>query len=275
MKNTITCMTALCLIGVLAGCHGAPQNDATTEQASAAGSAQPAAPASDNQATAQQTPGQQAQAEPQQQPPAPRPATPRPRPATQAAAAPQDMPKPEPVRPAMVSVPAGTVIVLSTDTGLNSKTAQVDQPITATVVDDVRLGDRTVIPAGSTLHGRVTEAVAAKRGAGNAKLSVAFDTLEVQGGYRTQIIGTLQEATESKKKRNAAIIGGSAAGGAVLGKILGKDTKSAVIGSVIAGGIGTAVVMGKEGEQAKLPADTPFEIKLEEAVQVPHEASRS
>ncbi len=267
MKKTITWMTALCVIGVLAGCHGAPQNDANTEQASAAGTAQPAAPAADTQATAQDAPTQQ----PQQQPaaPAPRPATPRPRPATQAAAAPQDLPKPEPPRPAMVSVPAGTVIVLSTDTGLNSKTAQVDQTITATVVDDVRLGDRTVIPAGSTLHGRVTEAVAAKRGAGNAKLSVAFDTLEVQGGYRTQIVGTLQEATESKKKRNAAIIGGSAAGGAVLGKILGKDTKSAVIGSVIAGGIGTAVVMGKEGEQVDIPAGTPFEIHLDEAVKVP------
>ena len=48
-----------------------------------------------------------------------------------------------------------------------------------------------------------------------------------------------------------------------------------MIGTIVGGGIGTAVVMGQEGEQAKLPADTPFEIKLEEGVKVPHAPAKS
>jgi len=175
----------------------------------------------------------------------------------------------------MVSVPTGTVLQLALDTGLNSKTAQVGDPFTATVVESIDVNGMEAIPAGARVEGKVTEAVAAKRGAGKAKLAMSFDVLTLPDGYKTNIVGSFQEVTESKKKRNAAIIGGSAAGGALLGRILGKDTKGAVIGAVVAGGIGTAVVMGKEGEQAKLPADTPFEIKLEEAVQVPAAPARS
>lgn len=173
-----------------------------------------------------------------------------------------------------VSVPSGTILTLALDQPLNSKTSQVGDSFSATVLDPVEVDNRVAIPAGSKVEGKVTEAVPAKRGAGNAKLAMSFDTLRLESGYRTAITGSFQEVTESKKKRNAAIIGGSAAGGALLGRILGKDTKGAVVGAILGGGIGTAVVVGQEGEQAKLPADTPFEIRLEEAVKVPVETAR-
>jgi hypothetical protein len=267
-----TWVMALAVVAVLAGCGGQNQNQqAAAEQASAAGSE----PVAQQNLPATQT---EPEALPEEEAPAPV-RTPAPKPRQQAAARPQPQQQvaqaapPEPPKPTMASVPAGSVLTLSTDNTLDSKTAQVDDTFTATVVDDVRVGERILIPAGSTVRGRVTEAVAAKRGAGNAKLSIAFDTLELESGYRTQIIGTFQQVTESKKKRNAAVIGGSAAGGALLGRILGKDTKGAVIGSIIGGGIGTAVVMGKEGEQVTIPAGTPFEIHLDEAVKVPSKAS--
>ncbi|HEY3174436.1 MAG TPA: hypothetical protein VGK94_01610 [Candidatus Polarisedimenticolia bacterium] len=190
---------------------------------------------------------------------------------------------PAPVAPAapqqhqthIVVVPAGTVLTLALDTSLNSETAQAGDGFTATVVESIVSENRVVIPEGSRIEGKVTEAVAAKRGAGKAKLVLGFNALRLPGGYTTGIVGSFQEVTESKKGRNAAIIGGSAAGGALLGRILGKDTKGAVIGSIVGGGIGTAVVMGQEGKQVKLAADTPFEIRLEESVRVPHEPSAS
>lgn len=173
-------------------------------------------------------------------------------------------------QPHMVAVPAGTVLTLALDTALSSDTSQVGDAFTATVVESILSENRVVIPEGSRIEGKVTEAVAAKRGAGNGRLGLGFNALRLPSGYKTGIVGSFQEVTESKKGRNAAIIGGSAAGGALLGRILGKNTKGAVIGSIIGGGVGTAVVMGKEGMQAKLAADTPFEIRLEESVQVPH-----
>lgn len=188
-----------------------------------------------------------------------------------------DSTQPEPARNQthMVSVPAGTELTLALDSTLSSETSQVGDSFTATVIEPIVVENRTVIPEGSKIHGKVTESAPAKKGAGQAKLSLKFDSLSLPGGYDTAIVGSFQEITESKKGRNAAVIGGSAAGGALLGRILGKDTKGAVIGAIVGGGIGTAVVVGQEREQAVLPADTPLGFRLDQPVQIPHESSRA
>lgn len=175
----------------------------------------------------------------------------------------------------MVGIPAGTELTLALDTTLSSETSHAGDTFSATVVEPIVMDGREVIPAGSTIEGRVTDAAPAKRGAGEAKLALSFGALRLASGYHTSIVGSFQEVSASKKGRNAAVIGGSAAGGALLGRILGKDTRSTVIGAIIGGGIGTAVLVGKEREQAVLPADTPFGIRLEQAIQVPHEGSRT
>ncbi len=175
----------------------------------------------------------------------------------------------------MVGIPAGTELTLALDTTLSSETSHAGDTFSATVVEPIVMDGREVIPAGSTIEGRITDAAPAKRGAGEAKLGLSFGALRLASGYHTDIVGSFQEVSASKKGRNAAVIGGSAAGGALLGRILGKDTRSTVIGAIIGGGIGTAVLVGREREQAVLPADTPFGIRLEQAIQVPHEASRT
>jgi hypothetical protein len=185
----------------------------------------------------------------------------------------QDRPAPEKPQVHMVGIPVGTELTLALDTTLSSETSHAGDPFSATVVEPIVVDSREVIPAGSTIEGRVTEATAAKKGAGKATLALSFGALRLASGYHTNIVGSFQELSASEKKRNAAIIGGSAAGGALLGRILGKDTRGTVIGAIIGGGVGTAVVMSKEGKQAIVPADTPFGIRLEEAIQVPHMAS--
>ena len=182
-----------------------------------------------------------------------------------------------PARPQthMVGIPAGTELTLALDTALTSETSQAGDTFSATVVEPIVIEGREVIPAGSTIEGRVTDATPAKRGAGEAKLALTFGALRLASGYHTDIVGSFQEISASKKARNAAVIGGSAAGGALLGRILGKDTRSTVIGAIVGGGIGTAVLVGREREQAVLPADTPFGIRLEQAIQVPHQSSRT
>ena len=174
----------------------------------------------------------------------------------------------------MVGIPAGTELTLALDSALSSETSQAGDTFSATVIEPIVVENREVIAAGSTIEGRVTEATPAKRGAGEAKLGLSFSTLRLASGFRTDIVGSFQEVSASKKGRNAAVIGGSAAGGALLGRILGKDTRSTVIGAIIGGGIGTAVLVGKEREQASLPADTPFGIRLEQAIEVPHTGTR-
>lgn len=175
----------------------------------------------------------------------------------------------------MVSIPAGTELTLALDNALSSETSVAGDNFTATVVDSIVVDGRNVIPEGSRIEGKITDATPAKRGAGEATLAMSFNSLRLPDGYRTNIVGSFQEVSDSKKKRNAAVIGGSAAGGALLGRILGKDTRGTVIGAIVGGGVGTAVLMGQKREQAVIPADTPFAIRLEQSIQVPHTGARS
>lgn len=268
--TSLRVLSGFLALGLLAACGSTQQQTDTTQSASAenqpaTASTEPAPPpqsatpqgSPSRQPARQQSTHQTAQQNASTAAPAREPAAP-----------------PKPVVH-MVTVPAGTVLSLAVDTPLNSKVAQVGDGFMATIVEPIEVGGQEVIPAGAMVEGKVTEAVAAKRGAGNAKLALSFDVLKLKNGYQTNIVGSFREKTASKKKKDAAIIGGSAAGGALLGRILGKDTKGAVVGALVGGGIGTAVVMGKEGEQVKIPANTPFEIQLEEAIQVPVSPERS
>ena len=266
--NRLRFIVPMTLASLVLACGSAPQQQADNLQPAASDNQQPVQPPAQEPPAPQQQPAQQPPA--QQRPPQQRPSQP-----TQAAQVPAPAPAPPKPTVMMVDVPAGTELQLAMDVGVNSKKNVVGDSFTATVLQPINVNGVEAIPAGSKVQGKVTEAVPAKQGAGKGKLSLSFDELSLPSGQRVPISGTFQEVTESKKKRNAAIIGGSAAGGALLGRILGKDTKTAVIGTIVGGGIGTAVVMGKEGEQAKLPADTPFEIKLEAAVQVPHPPAKS
>jgi hypothetical protein len=116
----------------------------------------------------------------------------------------------------------------------------------------------------------VKSAAAAKRGAGNASLKLAFVGIELPDEETVAMSASFADQTKSQKKRNAAIIGGSAAGGALLGRILGKDTKGAVVGALAGGAVGTGVVMSKNGEQVNLPAGSQIALRLEESIEVPH-----
>jgi hypothetical protein len=171
-----------------------------------------------------------------------------------------------------LTVPAGTLVNVRLESRLNSGRDQAGDGFTATVTEDVILDGRKAIPAGSTVFGTIESVTPAKRGAGNASMTLAFNRLRVKGGAVTPMVASLSEQTDSKKKHNAAIIGGGAAGGALLGRIIGKDTKGAVVGALVGGAVGTGVVMSKEGDQVNLPAGTEITIRIDESVKVSERA---
>ena len=185
------------------------------------------------------------------------------------AQAPVASPRPAPRRPSPVTVPDGTQLQVVLNEDLSSGVNHVGDRFSVEVTDPVMIAGREAIPAGSTVHGTVEEVKKAARGAGNASMTLAFTELELPSGYSTEMSATLSEQTEGKKKRNAAVIGGSAAGGAILGKLIGKDTKGAVVGGLVGGAIGTGIILSKEGAQVELPSGTPIALVLSQPLQVP------
>jgi outer membrane lipoprotein SlyB len=173
-------------------------------------------------------------------------------------------------RPSVTTVrlPAGTQFEIKLKQTLDSGENQAGDQFAAKVIHDVKLNGRTVIPAGSMVRGEVKDVKAAKRGAGQASMTLAFNMLILPDNSSAPMVASISQSSESKKKRNAGIIGGAAAGGALLGKIIGKDTKGAVVGAVVGGAIGTGVVMSKDGEQVKIPRGTEFMIRLDENLKI-------
>jgi len=179
-------------------------------------------------------------------------------------AEPRPEPRPEP-RFVSVTVPEGTEVHMTLSSSVGSATSQVGDTVTGTTTSAVVVGDRVAIPAGSTIHGRVTGVDPASKGLKIAEkgggISLSFTKVTTPNGDSAAMSASLTSLAKSKGK-TAGIIGGSAAGGAVLGKILGGSTKDAAIGAVVGGGIGTGIAAGTKGKEVVIPAGTDLAITL-------------
>jgi hypothetical protein len=169
-----------------------------------------------------------------------------------------------------LTVPKGTEmhLTLTTDT-LNSATSQTGDTFSVKTDDPVVVGDRVAIPAGSIIHGQVTDVVPAKKGLQDkgGALTLSFDKVVTPSGFSAPMAATLTGVGKSGKK-TAGIIGGSAAGGAVLGKILGGSTKDAAVGAVVGGAIGTAIAAGTKGKEVEIPAGSHLAVRLDQPLTI-------
>ena len=153
---------------------------------------------------------------------------------------------------------------------LSSATSHMGDRFKATVITPVYASGVEVVPAGSTIEGRVTSAVPARTRGREGQVAVAFDTLVLPDGTKHQLDGVLTEVQDDRRgqvdaenevsgrssdKRNIGYIGGGTAGGAILGGVIGGG-KGAGIGAVLGAGAGVAGVMLSKGNEAELRSGT-------------------
>ena len=179
--------------------------------------------------------------------------------------------EPEPA-PAL-TVPSGQHLAVELVGGLSSAESQAGDTFRVRVARDVEADGELAIPAGSEVHGLVSEAVSAgaKRGQ-PAKLVLKFTDLVLPDGTTLPIRATLEEIGESRPGRKAATVGGGAAAGAVLGRVLagsGSRGKGTVIGALVGALAGAAIASHTAAsEQIEIPAGTLFNLRLDEAVEI-------
>jgi hypothetical protein len=161
-----------------------------------------------------------------------------------------------------VVVPASAVIGLQLDTSLSSERARVEDRVEARVTRDVTAEGRIAIPAGSRVIGSVTAVERGGKLKERARLGVRFHTLVLANGLELPIrTETIVREGDSPGNESARKIGGAAAGGAILGAILGGG-KGAIIGGATGAAGGTAVVMAGDRNAATLPAGTVLTVRL-------------
>jgi hypothetical protein len=179
-------------------------------------------------------------------------------------------PAPPPPEPIVKTIPAGTTIEIVFLDGVSSAASQVGDSFRARVARDVSIDGITVVPAGSTVGGTVTEAVSLKKIGGRAKLTLDFARLELPSGRTALIHASLAQLGKSETKKDAATIGGAAAGGALLGRILSKGDKDkgTVIGAIAGAAAGTAIAAKTAGQEIEIPAGTPSSLTLDQPTEV-------
>jgi len=178
------------------------------------------------------------------------------------------------------NVPGATRIRVRINEEISSKTAKVGDTFSNNVTEPVYSDSGViVIPAGSTILGRIDAVVPAKKGGNPGAIEVSFIEVKLPNGTKHAINGSLtdlnsddaksdNEGTASgdkMKNRKIIFIGGGGAGGAVLGAAVG-GAKGALIGGIIGAGAGLLGERFTKGEEAKVKSGTEFGVVLNQAV---------
>jgi hypothetical protein len=173
-----------------------------------------------------------------------------------------------------VTLPATTRISVRLESSLSSETSRLEDPVGGVLVEPVQRDGTTLLPEGSDLRGAVTAVARAGKVKGRASLALRFDTIAA-GGDVQHIDARFARTAAPGTAKDAKTVGIPAAGGAVIGAILGGK-KGAAIGAAAGGGAGAAVVLDTPGKPIELPRGTVLSLELGEPlmVKVPVEKSR-
>lgn len=165
-------------------------------------------------------------------------------------------------------VPASSVLGLQIDTPVSSERARVEDRVEARVQRDVTVDGRTAVPSGTRALGVVTVVDRGGKMKDRARLGVRFHTLVLADGTHLPVqTETIYREGDSPGAESARKIGGAAAGGAILGAIIGGK-KGALIGGATGAAGGTAVVAAGERNAATLPAGAVVTVRISEPLVV-------
>jgi hypothetical protein len=173
-----------------------------------------------------------------------------------------------PAREAQSSVvPANTQLTLRLEKAVSSRTSSPGDRVTARVERAVSDDGTVVLPGGTVLHGRVTEADSAGRVKGRARVAVSFDRIVVRGRSHPLEATVISATAADSHSRDAKVIGGSAVAGAIIGGLKGGKSGAAK-GAVIGAGAGTGAVLVTKGQEVEMPAGSSWVVRTRNALRL-------
>jgi hypothetical protein len=176
-------------------------------------------------------------------------------------------PAAQPPAPPPIVVRAGTILRVTVDQPISSKTANDGDRFDASLDESVFVHGQRVIPRGAQISGVVTSAKSAGRFRGHAELGLALESVTIDGQRYRLHTSSVAESTKGRGKRTAIGGGGGAAFGAIIGAIAGGG-KGAAIGALAGGGAGTAGAAFTGKRDIEIPAETRLDFRLAEPVTI-------
>jgi hypothetical protein len=164
-------------------------------------------------------------------------------------------------------IPPGTPLRVRVDQSINTRANRAGDGFTATLVEPVVVGGRTVLPRGTRFRGHVTTAKSSGRLKGRAVLGLTLDAFERGGREYTIRTAGVSQVSASHKKRNLGLIGGGTGVGAAIGALAGGGS-GAAIGALVGGGAGTAGAAATGKRETGVGAETVLTFTLQSPVRM-------
>ena len=193
-------------------------------------------------------------------------------------------------------LPSGTEMHLTLVTPIDTAIAKEGDPIVAVTNAPVVLENKTIVPAGTKIHGVIGTVQRAKYFSsfkGQAYVNIVFKTIEIdsrlvsaqmslvaigkpRAGSGTAPVrkdvkitegAVVEEKHNYKEDAVALAIGGG--GGSTIGLIAGSVGKGMGIGFAM----GAAYVAAHKGKEVSLPANTAMLVRVDNSVMVPYFAA--
>ena len=193
-------------------------------------------------------------------------------------------PAPADSRAALITVPAGTTVLMSLQSPINTVSAPTGSGLYFETTADVIQQNRIVIPAKTLVQGVVAKQVRPGRVKGRGQLQFRFTTLILPSNFTTPIAGSLQSLPGSalyervgregavqpvdRIDKDAATGVRSVMAGAAIGSIA-QGNLGAGRGALIGAAFGVGTVLFKRGDDIRLPAGTHIEMILDRSLAIP------
>lgn len=167
-----------------------------------------------------------------------------------------------PPPPVNVSIPAGTPLTIRIDQNIGVKHSRAGDRFTGEIVDPVVAGDNSVLVPKGALVGGIVD-VSHRRGhfKGRSLLELRLTSLTMNGTQYPLTTRDLAESKKGKGRRSAAMIGGGAGLGMLVGGVATGGV-GLVVGGLVGGGAGTAAAGLTGNRDLDIPAESIVHFKL-------------
>jgi hypothetical protein len=172
------------------------------------------------------------------------------------------------MKPAYVTIPAGTLISVRTIDAIDSAYSLVGDRFLAALEEPLILDGNVVAARDSPVYGRLTQSEQSGTFAGRSKLRLELTGIVVNGKLIPVVTGEYEATGKSRGASTAKRTTGGAALGAIIGAVADGGQ-----GAAIGAGVGAAAGAGSEiitgGDQVKVPSETLLDFTLLQDVSIP------
>jgi len=165
-----------------------------------------------------------------------------------------------------LTIPAGTHLIASLQSPINSGSVRSGQTFPAVLVSDVRVNDQIALPSGTSVQVQVVNASSAGRGfRKDAELAFTVNAVNYQG--QMVAVRTSTQKQTQKGEGGREVLGG-AARGAAMGAIFGAITGDAGDGAAGGAAAGGASGFIRKGDNIEYQAGSVLAFTLESPVKL-------